>query len=244
MKRPQLCLLGPLLLCLLAGTAGAADDPPAKDFEPVRIGTTRAELAERFGEELRPVELRVRRTAYEQATLSDKAKSTGAADPFKDQQRFARTTASSELQGAEYDLFRDSVYRTRWRLAERFEGPLMNGLISRLEASLGKPDYDQTIHAKLGSGKSDLRRTGWRRGGRVLEVRQLHPFTGGPLFVSLSDVAAMDRIVTAKGVVLPQPESTDAWWSRSQRDVALPSATQAEELAGVVRRLVTTLEFE
>ena len=120
----------------------------------------------------------------------------------------------------------------------------MPTLVAHLSERLGEPAYDQTIEAKLGSGRSDLRRAGWRRGDLTIEVRQLHPFTGGPLFVSLSDRAVMDRIVDAHGIVLPQPETTSAWWSRPQRAVSLPTSQERESLAHSIDALLAKIEFE
>jgi len=239
-----------LIPALLAGFAVASEEVESSTdpvgFEPARIGTTRAELTERFGDALRVVEVAAPRSLLERIAenkAGDAETASGGA-PFAGQERLGRSVASADVQSAEYDLFQGVVYRTRWRLDERFEQPVMPKLVSHLAERLGKPVYDQTIEAKLGSGKADLRRAGWRRGARTLEVRQLHPFTGGPLFVSLSDIAAMDRIVDDRGVVLPQPDSTAAWWSRPQTEVSLPASQDRERLVRSVDALVARLEFE
>ena len=46
--------------------------------------------------------------------------------------------------------------------------------------------------------------------------RQLHPFMGGPLYLTFSDVARMQAIVSAGGVVLPQPDHDQQWWQGSR----------------------------
>jgi hypothetical protein len=239
-----------LIPALLAGIAvasekvGSSRDPVG--FEPARIGTTRAELTERFGDALRVVEVTVPRSLLEQIAenkAGDGETASGGA-PFAGQERLGRSVGKADVRSAEYDLFQGVVFRTRWRMDERLEQPVMPNLVPHLTERLGEPVYDQTIEAKLGSGKSDLRRVGWRRGDLTLEIRQLHPFTGGPLFVSLSDVEAMDRIVNARGVVLPQPDSTAAWWSRPQSEVSLPASQDRERLLRSVDVLLARLEFE
>ena len=160
--------------------------------------------------------------------------------PAVAQQRLARA-AEGPVVRVEYDLAEDRVYRVRWRLAERFERPLMGAVVARLEARLGEPAYDQTLRAKLGSGRADLRRAGWVVGARALEVRQLHPFNGGPLFVSLADRGAMDAIVAARGTALPQPDTTGAWWRRAQRPPTPLSQAERDALATEIDALIAEL---
>lgn len=246
--KDRMLLVALLTAALLAGPAVADDEAASTgtpiDFEPVGLGTSRAALNERFGEHLRVVEVVVPRSALEQVVESaESVEEEPDAGPFVEQERLGRSIAGSEIQSAEYDLFQGRVYRTRWQLGAHFERPFMSVLVTQLAERLGEPDYDQTIEAKLGSGKSDLRRTGWRRVDRVFEVRQLHPFTGGPLFVSLSDIQAMDRIVAARGVVLPQPEATGAWWSRPQREMSLPTSKERERLLHAIEAILAKIEF-
>ena len=235
----------------LAGAAAAEERPEEADAgaAPVRLGIGEAELRERFGAALVGVPVERVRSVQEQI-LADGATGGRAAadapepaDPFADQLRLVREIGGDPVRREEYDLFRGRVYRLRWLLAERFERPLMQPLVAHLRERLGEPAYDQTLEAKLGSGRAELRRTGWRRGGLALEVRQLHPFTGGPLYLSLSDVAAARAIVDARGVVLPQPESTGDWWRRPQRKPELLTSAEESRLLSSIDALLAGIDF-
>ncbi len=246
-----------LLPLLLAGAPGArageeplaGADPAAGGFDPARLGMSEAELRERFGPALASVPVESVRSAHEQLLEGVPPPTAGAppvpapADPFGEQQRLGRALASGDLRRAEYDLFRGRVYRLRWLLSERFERPLMEPLVAHLRESLGPPAYDQTLAARIGSGRSELRRTGWRRGGLALELRQLHPFTGGPLYLTLSDVAAMQAIVEARAAVLPQPETSGEWWRRPQSPPSLLTAEQRDQLLAAIDALVAGTGF-
>jgi len=138
---------------------------------------------------------------------------TAAKDPFIEQQRLAHSANQGDVQRVEYELFRTRVYRVRWRFAKRFERPLMDSLVASLTADLGKPYYDQMIKAKFASGRATLRRAGWRNGDQTLEIRQLNPLVGGPLYMTLSDQAAIKTIVGAGGTAAPEPDSIGRWWT-------------------------------
>ena len=227
-----------------AGAAGAEDG-----FDPARLGMSEAELRQRFGPALASVPVQAVRSAHEQLLEGgppppDKAPAPSEpAQPFGEQRRLGRALASGDLRRAEYDLFRGRVYRLRWLLSERFERPLMEPLVAHLRESLGPPAYDQTLAARLGSGRSELRRTGWRRGTVALELRQLHPFTGGPLYLTLSDVPAMQAIVEARAMVLPQPETTGEWWRRPQSPPALLTTAERNALLAAIDALVAGTSF-
>ena len=208
-----------------------------------------AELRERFGAALAPVSVEPVRSVQVQVAEGGPPRADGAkappvpAEPFAEQLRLGRSIAEGDLRRAEYDLFRGRVYRLRWLLSERFERPLMEPLVARLRQRLGPPAYDQTLEARLGSGKSQLRRTGWRRGAQALELRQLHPLTGGPLYLTLSDPAAMQAIVEAHTLVLPQPETTGEWWRRPQQPPALLTAAERDRLLAAIDALVAGTGF-
>jgi hypothetical protein len=119
----------------------------------------------------------------------------------------------------------------------------MGPLVAHLSGSLGVPAYDQTLSAKLGSGKSDLRRTGWRRGRHALELRQLHPFVGGPVYLSLTDIVAMQAIVEARATALPQPESGGEWWRRPQSPPTLLTEAERGALLAAIDALVAGTGF-
>lgn len=135
-------------------------------------------------------------------------------DPFSGQQRLTRKPKTGEVQLVEYELFQGRIYRVRWRLAERFERPLMSSLVPHVSTELGKPYYDQRILGKIGTGRATLRRAGWRDGFRSLEIRQLNPRVGGPLFVTLSDQSIVRKIGEFGGTAAPEPDSIGAWWEK------------------------------
>lgn len=90
----------------------------------------------------------------------------------------------------------------------------MASLVAHWSVELGKPYYDQLIEGKFGTGRATLRRTGWRDGPRVIEVRQLNPMVGGPIFLTLSDQGAIREIVASGGTAAPEPDSIGRWWNR------------------------------
>jgi hypothetical protein len=262
-RRPGGAVVGLALVAILGAAPLAA---LAEGFvEPARLGMPEAELRALFGDTLSEVTIRAARPAHlpipEAAGAPDgeagsgrqadargapppSSPSTGKreASPYRDQIRLARRAGEGDVRRVEYDLHAGRVVRIRWRLAERFEQPVMDALVERLAERLGRPDYDQTIEAKLGSGKATLRRAGWTTGDRGLEVRQLHPLTGGPLFVTRSDLAALRRIVSAGGVVMPEPDTSEAWWRRPQAEPRLPTSKEIEERVTAVEALVASTE--
>lgn len=232
--------------------------------EPVALGTSEADLRERFGASLSEVDVRPARPTHLQIPGAGSGSDTdagtarggapdpaaapgsqpvpaGGARPYGDQRRLARTLADGDVQRVEYDVHEGRVVRIRWRLAERFELPVMDPLVTRLSERLGSPDYDQTIEGRLGSGKATLRRTGWTSGGRGLEVRQLHPLTGGPLYVTQSDLDALQAIVSAGGILMPEPDTADAWWRRPQSTPRLPTTDEIAERVAAVEALVASV---
>ena len=199
-----------------------------------------AELRELFGDALAVVAVEPVRSVPEQ--IAGGAAGTAAA-AFGAQLRLGRTLAAGDVQRAEYDLFRGHAYRLRWLAAARFERPLMEPLVEHLRARLGPPAYDQTLAAKVGSGRAALRRTGWRRSGLSLEIRQLHPFIGGPLYVTLADLAALQAIADARAAPLPQPETSGEWWRRPQKPPALLPVAERDELLAALDALVAGTGF-
>ncbi|MGH7337285.1 MAG: hypothetical protein ACREI7_06895 [Myxococcota bacterium] len=207
----------------LAAEGDARSAGPARLAVPPLLGASGEVLRGRFGEALRRVEV--------------------AAEPaVGDQTRWSRA-ADGAVSREEYDLAEDRVYRVRWQLAERYDHPLLNEVVARAAQRFGRPAYDQTLRAKPGSARADLRRVGWNLDGRALEIRQLHPFTGGPIFVSLADRAALQAIVDRRETPLPQPDTTGAWWHRAQRP---PSAlneaerrTRVDEIGALLDRITS-----
>jgi hypothetical protein len=137
---------------------------------------------------------------------------TETKDPFAEQQRFVRNPDDPDVRRVEYELFRSRVYRVRWQLAERFERPIMASLVAHLTEDLGKPRYDQLIEGKFGTGRATLRRAAWQSGPRNLEIRQLNPNVGGPIFLTLSDQTMIKSIIASGGTAAPEPDSLGPWW--------------------------------
>jgi hypothetical protein len=225
-------------LVLFASVLGAAADPAPGDraARSTWLGRGEAELREAFGAALLLVPIGPGRTSVpvmakteadpQQAEPAGASAAPGASktsaaspplaatkDPFAEQRRLVRHPSSGDVRRVEYELFRDRVYRVRWRLAERFERPLMDALVAHLTTKLGKPYYDQVIEGKFGSGRATLRRAGWRNESRIIELRQLNPLVGGPLYLSLSDQSGIAGIVASGGTAAPEPDSIGRWWT-------------------------------
>ena len=161
------------------------------------------------------------------------------------QERLARDAAHLDVVRVEYDLDGGRVYRIRWRLAERFERPVFDALVQHLHERFGAPVYDQHVRAKLGSGKSDLRRAGWRVGeGSALDLRQLHPLAGGPLYVSVTERAALQQIIDSGRVALPEPETREPWWRGAQAAVSFVTPREQAELIAAFDALLDRMGLE
>ena len=218
------------------------------------LGSPADVLRERHGSALRPVEVSLPRSVGERvralaadplaAEPDDVAPEPQERVAFAGQERLARLVGDDpDVARIEYDVVDGRVYRVRWQLTERFERPIMAAVVEHLRGRLGAPVFDQRIAAKLGSGKSDLWRARWQAGQRALDVRQLHPMTGGPLFVTLSDLAALQRIIDAGRVALPEPTVSEDWWRKPQRPLALVPADERELLLEGVDRMLERVGF-
>lgn len=120
--------------------------------------------------------------------------------------------SGSDLAYAEYELFRGTVYRIRWRLTERFERPLMPRIVDRVAHDLGPPVYDQLVEATMRSPRASVRRAAWNWSHGTIEVLQLQPQQGGPLFLTWTDQKAVDSILKMELQVPPQPDQLPPWW--------------------------------
>lgn len=242
-RRSRATWLALLVGALLAGPA-AGEEPDAA--APAPLGASEAALRRHFGDALREVEVARPPSVFDQIAAARPDGGTGGEpprDPFADQLRLARR-GEGDVARVELDLHGGRVYRVRWQLAPRFERSLMAALVDRLSKRLGPPEYDQTLPAELGSPRSELRRAGWRRGDRLLELRQLHPLTGGPIFLSLARRSALQAIVDAGGTPLPQPERSGEWWRRAQREPKLLPERERDALVAAVSALVDALLAE
>jgi hypothetical protein len=233
-------------LAVAAEDEARSGSGPAPLAVPPLLGASREALRGRFGEALRRVDVVVPDTVYEQVLEGLRQDAPTAKVPVEpavgDQTRWWRA-ADGAVTREEYDLAEDRVYRVRWQLSERYEHPLLNEVVARAAKRFGRPAYDQTLRAKPGSPRADLRRVGWYLDGRALEIRQLHPFTGGPIFVSLADRAALQAIVDRRKTPLPQPDTTGAWWRRAQQPAtALKEAerrARVDEIDALLDRIAT-----
>ena len=170
--------------------------------------------------------------------------STAAKDSFAGQQRFVRSSEDPDIRRVEYELFEGRVYRVRWRLAERFERPIIASLVDHLTEDFGKPRYDQLIEGKFGSGRATLRRAAWQTGSQNLEVRQLNPMVGGPLFLTLSDQAMIKRIITAGGTAAPEPDSLGPWWQAPLKPLPPLTAKEREALLAGFHGVLEQADWE
>jgi hypothetical protein len=239
----RLALVASVLLAVVS-----AGEEQATAGTPAPLGASEAELRQQLGDAIRDVAVTRPRSAYAliAETLPEaqsEPESEAPPDPYAGLERLA-IKGTGDVAQIEFDLRDGLVYRVRWQLAPRFEEPLMASLVTRLTQSLGPPDYDQTLRAAIGSGRSELRRTGWTLAGRDFELRQLHPFTGGPVFLSLAERQAVQAIVDAGGTPLPQPDATGDWWRKPQRPPVLLSDAERAALVTAVSQRVDALLAE
>jgi len=215
---------------------------PGEPFDSVHVGSDEAALRAAWGAALQPQPIEHLDPDFQRLARPPEAEAAGAPpgpDPFADQLRLRRMPAAGDVRAVEYELFRGRVYRIRWELSDRFQAPLMDDFVHQASHCYGPPRYDQILKAKLGSGEATRRRAGWEREGRLLEIRQLNPLGGGPLFVSVTDRAIGEAIIAARGSLAPEPERrAEAWWQRQQRPQA-PSS--AEERSALVRAFAAVL---
>lgn len=247
---------------LRAHDTGSPHEAPVVDLrdtgsgplDPARLGTSENRLRELFGEALRETPIDKPRPLLEQirersALAAGEAEAetsdgdTEAADRFPGQVRLTRPVDRAGLHLAQYELFDEKVYRIRWQLAEPFERPIMDALVAVATAQLGPPAYDQLLKAKLGSPKAELRRAGWRRGDRTLEVRQLHPLYGGPVYLSVTDGATAGEILASQGSPMPEPDSTGPWRERTRAEPKALTPYERETLANAFRALLAQADF-
>ena len=225
------------------------DAEAAEAFDSTRIGTSRTTLGARFGDALvpqaleRPQSALARRMEQQGPFGTPEAGAPDGRDPYANQVRLRRSVAGRDVLFAEYDLYDGSVYRIRWRLDGRFSVPIMGDFVAQATACYGEPAYDQEPEWKLSDGKAALRRTGWERDDRLLEVRQLHPLNGGPVFVTVTDLAIVGTIVAAQGFASPDPETSPPWWERPRTPRAALSGEERERLAHAFAHVLSLAEF-
>jgi len=254
---PRVLCLAVLLAPVLAAAHPTAEDlreralrarlctrseNPGEPFDSVGLGAEEAALRAAWGDALRAEVIEHLDPDFQRLARrpdADDAGATPVPDRFADQLRLRRTLADGDVRSVEYELFRGRVYRIRWTLSERFQRPLMDDFVHQAAHCYGPARYDQTIEAKLGSGEATRRRAGWERNRRLLEIRQLNPLGGGPLFVTVTDRGLSEKIIAARGSLAPEPERRSTpWWQRRKQSSAAPTA---EERATLVRAFAAVL---
>ena len=190
--------------------------PSKARLDPVDLGQSEGSLREAFGRAL-----------------------TG--EPQCGSSRLWRTHFGDDVAVFEYDLHAGRVYRIRWRLAERFEVPALDVLLARGRVCFGPPAYDQTLEPKVGHPRPVVRRIGWRHGGRRVELRQVNPLTGGPVYLSIADETALEA--ANKAGAEPPVASTPAgsWW-RQPRRTRIPGKAERRALGDAFGVLLAELD--
>jgi len=146
--------------------------------------------------------------------------------------------AGDDVVRIQYELWQGRVYRIRWRLAPAFERPIFDELAERGRFCLGTADLDQTFEAEPGSAEATLRRVVWTHEDRRIELRQLHPLGGGPVYLSATDLAALRAMGAAERAPFPDPSRSAPWWQRSLRP---PKPADPEERAHLGRRFLALI---
>ncbi len=215
---------------------------PGEPFDSVQLGAEERKLRTAWGDALQSQKIEHLGPDFQRLARPPAADDSGAkagANPYADQLRLRRVLTAGDVRSVEYELFRGQVYRIRWELSDRFHAPIMDDFVHQAAHCYGPFRYDQTIEAKLGSGESTFRRAGWERDGRLLEIRQLNPLGGGPLFVTVTDRKISKAIISARGSLAPEPtRHPKPWWQRQNTSPAPPSD---DERRALVRALAAVL---
>jgi hypothetical protein len=222
-------------LCTRAEDAG-------EPFDSVQLGAQERTVRAAWGDALKPQPIDHLDPDFQRLARPPAAGESGAksgADPYADQVRLKRRLGKGDVRSVEYELYRGRVYRIRWELGDRFHVQIMDDFVHQAVHCYGPFRYDQTIEAKLGSGEATRRRAGWERKGRLLEIRQLNPLGGGPVFVTMTDREISKAIIAAQGSLAPEPERrSEAWWQRKGTSAAPPSE---KERSALVRAFAAVL---
>jgi hypothetical protein len=212
---------------------------PGEPFDSVQLGAEESKLRTAWGDALQPQKIEHLGPDFQrlaQPPEVDDSNAKDGADPYANQLRLLRVL--------EYELFRGRVYRIRWELSDRYHAPIMDDFVQQAAECYGPFRYDQTIEAKLGSGESTLRRAGWERHDRLLEIRQLNPLGGGPLFVTMTDRKISKAIIAARGSLAPEPKRrSEPWWQRQNPSPAPPSEAERSALVQALAVVLSQTGF-
>lgn len=208
-----------------------ADTAASARLDPIRIGTTVEALRARFDE----AELGL------QVAGAPTPGSESIPAPSERPARFERESAGN-LARVEYESWRGSVYRIRWRLADRFERPMLDEFSRRASTCFGPPEFDQTFRAEPGSADATIRRIGWTHGERRIELRQLHPLRGGPVYLTVTSEKTMRALARAGLSGFPPPRSTEPWWRRSLEAPRPVAPEERKRLGDAFQGLLSQLD--
>lgn len=147
-----------------------------------------------------------------------------------------------ELLSVEYEVWHGRVYRIRWQLAEDFERPVFDELRRRGDLCFGPPDHDQIFEAKPGSPKATLRRVTWSHGDRRIELRQLHPLHGGPVYLTIQLTEPRREIAASGARAAPDPDRTGPWWRRPAAPLRPATDAEREALGNRFAKLLAQLD--
>ena len=192
-------------------------------------------------ERVDPARLGMSLSALREAVSGLRAEPEPEASDTPEPSRWVRDT-EGELARVEYELFRDRVYRIRWRLAEAYERPLLDALVERARRCFGRPDFDQTFEAEPGFPAATYRRVGWSHGERRIELRQLHPLRGGPVYLTLSSTPALRELVAAGLAPHPEPVQSAPWWQRPMTPLEPAAPAEREARGKAFVRLLAQLD--
>jgi hypothetical protein len=151
--------------------------------------------------------------------------------------RWTREGASGVMR-FEYELWQGQVYTIRWRLDESFERPVLDEYGRRAAICFGAPEYDQTFEAEPGSAMATLRRIGWTHGDRRIELRQLHPLRGGPVYLTVTRTVVIRDMAAAGVARYPDPDRSGPWW---ERPTAAPQPAKPDERTALGHQFVELL---
>lgn len=186
---------------------------PAKLADPVRLGMSEVELV-----------------AAVKGLLQDPPKGTGDPRGELGLTRWVREASGRGLASVEYELWQGRVYRIRWRLAAHFERPVLKELIRRARVCFGAPDYDQKFEAEPSSPKATLQRIGWTHSEIRIELRQLHPLRGGPVYLTVSQNEMLREVGASRVPLFPEPDRSAPWWERSMHALVPVGDEEREKL--------------
>lgn len=259
-------LFAVVLMTAAAGPSLAAsesDSQASASSGPTLLGRSEQSLREEFGALLLAESLAPMRSTYVavdasavkgavESNAASKTKSPGTPaaktfevkDPYAGQQRYVRYVNDHDIRRVDYELYLSHVYRVRWQLGEHFERPAMSSYVAQLTSEFGKPYYDQRIEAPFGSGRSTLRRAAWRSGDRNLELRQLNPMVGGPIFMTLTDLERVQKIVASGGTAAPEPETIGRWWNAPIEAQEIMTAAQRASLLAAFKAVWTQMGWK